>query len=92
MNLMSLAVSENRATQKVTVLTKKDEWTDTARHLANTGLCAAISSDSEYPNVLLLMGEFSHEIVATFILERDFECEVVQGMDNPRLPFTPDFI
>ncbi|HLC99837.1 MAG TPA: hypothetical protein VJC11_02645 [Patescibacteria group bacterium] len=92
MNLMGLAVSDNRAQQKVTVLKKKDAWSDTEVGLAVTGLCTAVCGHPKHPNVLLLAGEFSKDTIATFILERNFECEVVQGMDNPQLPFTPRFI
>ena len=91
-DLMGMHIKEMRAKEKVTVLRRANgHWSVSEIEILVAHTRNSVSSHPMYPEVLLLPGEPLRERLMALI-QGEFEYTVVQGMDNPNLPFKPQFI
>jgi hypothetical protein len=87
-------ICNRRAATFVTVLRRRLGWGNEDLSKLSYGLSTTVLRDPyEHPECLLVKGYFDPENVARILgLEpADFEHQVVQGLDNPALPFVPNF-
>jgi len=83
----------NHAKRMITVLTKTSgHWTQREDSRIMTTIHKPMSGIPLSPEILLLDGEYDREMIANAIGHNDFELKVVEGLDNPELPFTPQFM
>ncbi|MHB8830550.1 MAG: hypothetical protein ACYC44_00285 [Patescibacteria group bacterium] len=91
MNLLGFIMQDNRREMKFTVLRRQLPWTKEEVGLLCNGIFNEVYEHPNHPGVVIMYGEHSQEKIAE-ILSGDFgEYEVVQGYDNPKLPFRPTF-
>ncbi len=89
MDLLGIMMQDNQRKMKFTVLRRKLPWTQEEVGLLCNGIFNEVYGHPDHPGVVILNGEHSQEKIAE-ILSGDFgEYEVVEGRDNPRLPFRP---
>ncbi|MDP3770090.1 MAG: hypothetical protein Q8R40_04095 [bacterium] len=91
-DLIGLDIRKKRAQQKVTVLRRVNgHWSTSEIEILVVHTRNSVSSHPMYPEVLLLPGELLREHLMALI-QGEFEYTVVEGMDNPAMPFKPQFI
>lgn len=91
-DLIGMDVKAQRAKQKVTVLFSDTErWTDSevSRLVAATG--NSVCSDPRHPHHLLLPDAPGEGLLRNTLRNKSFELTVITGMDNPDLPWVPEF-
>jgi hypothetical protein len=94
MDLWGMSVRKERAQTKVTVLRRPNgSWQNReVNHIVN-GLMTSASQHPKYPVYLLIAGEYTKQQVLGIIgAGQDFSLTVITGLDNPELPFRPQFI
>ena len=93
MDLVGMTNRDNRARRMITMITKADgHWSQRECGRIQAAIRNSISGSPLHPNVLALNGEHAREVVAAAISHDNFELKVIQGLDNPDLPFTPQLI
>lgn len=93
-DLIGMDLKARRAEAKFTVITKTGEDTNWSNQEATKIVmkyCTQIQRLPALPEVMLLWGEYSKEQVERAINHNGFDLEVIQGYDNPELPFRPTF-
>ena len=94
MNLIGLdVVREKRRKLKFTVL-RKDElerwnWREVER-LVTLGPCGVVNQHPTHLETVLVHGEWTREQVRQVLHHDNFSIKIVQGWDNPDLPFRPN--
>ena len=94
MDLVGIMMRDCRAKTKVVMLTQIDGTAFTPRETsilcARLKPMAIIQSHPKHPTVLLIQGgPWSEDDVAQILGHRRFEHEIVEGIDNPKLPWKP---
>ena len=93
MDLFALDLIERRKKVKVTMLRQIDNTAWTPREisvLANLKPMAVVSQLPAHPTIALIQGgPWSKDEVSKALGHNRFEHEIVEGLDNPRLPFEP---
>jgi len=73
-----------------TVLTREDiPWTHYAVGLIVSGINNEVYQLPRLPGVLILAGSHTKEEIVSILGNDCYEYKLVQGCDNPELPFTP---
>ena len=76
---------------KVTVLNKHPyPWAAYERQALRAQLKTRLASKREFPEIIILHGEFDTTSVGIVLGDDRFECTVTEASD-PSLPFTPQF-
>ncbi len=86
---------EQLAGVKITVLEQNGTWLDSGdgRTLANAlHLYVGIFGDRRFPRIMMVQGEWSRDKIATILGRDNFTLKIVQGAENPELPFKPPVI
>jgi hypothetical protein len=91
LDLVGMHVEGLRKQQKFTVLRKTNcpAWVPAASGQLATGLMTDVYSSPKHLDTLMLFGEFSKEQIERVLGYSTFSVEVIQGTDNPKLPFRP---
>ena len=89
-DLLGLDLKAKRAKVKVTMLTREAGWVraDLDRMIAGSTIME-ISSHPKHPTILLIHDEFGREQLEEWLGFTDFEHQVITGLDNPDLPWSP---
>jgi len=73
-----------------THLSRVEGWTSNQRIYLGKVLDTIVISRPSFPDHVLLMGSFTRAAIAHFLPEQsEFRHRVLQGADNPLLPFRP---
>ncbi len=86
-DLVSMDRRDSRSKQKVTMLQRSQGWSDKVLGQIVNSLKIETSSLPKAPDKLLIYGEFSKERLFGIIGTDDFTLEVIEGLDNERLPW-----
>jgi hypothetical protein len=92
-DLVGLSVREQRGKMKVTLLTRTLEhakWTNEGSTLMN-GLkpMCVINTHPQHPTIMMLLGTWPEDEIRMLLPGIKFTVKVVQGYDNPELPWSP---
>jgi hypothetical protein len=93
-DLVGMSVREKRKEQAITVLFREGGvWHGSEVGKLVEGLRTFASQHPQHPEYVLLAGEYSKEVTLAAIGGGvAYTAEVVMGMDNEALPFTPQFV
>lgn len=93
--LVGMEMWDQRKQQKATVLTrpKDSTWSHEEIDKLAMGLkpITCVCSHPKCPATIIIWGEHAREEIVKALGRDDFEFEVFQGLDNPKLPFRPGF-
>lgn len=92
MDLVGMHAAELRQQMKLTVLTRSTPWTMIEINSLLLPPSFTNASHRGHPGVLILIGEYSRNAIEAVIPDHSFELQVVQGYDNPSLPFKPSLV
>ena len=92
-DLVGMTIRENRRKAKITILRRSTGWSmDEVRALVY-GLkpFSIVHQHPQQPQVLMIREAWTKEEIVGVLKKDDFEYVVLQGYDNPELPFSvPD--
>jgi len=92
MDLLGLDLVERRRKAKFTVLRRQKGWSRQEADALACGLKpgAVVATHPKHPEFLVIALEYSREAVAAVLGVSDFDHKIVQGYNNPDLPFAAE--
>jgi len=90
MDLVGMEVRNRRRIAKVTILRRPNgSWSQREVGILTNGLkpLAVIHVLPRLPEILMIREEWGRAAIESVLGVRDFEHEVLEGYDNPKLPF-----
>jgi len=95
--MFGLDVKEKKRKAKMTMLTREQEWSPSAIEVIQRTLVGGciISSHPQHPGVVVVFRELSGDEIKQLqaaLPAFKMSAKVIQGFDNPELPFVPSFI
>ena len=89
MDLLGLDLAERRRKAKFTVLRRPKGWSRQEADMLSCGLepGAVVAIHPKHPEFLVIALEYSREAIAAVLGVSDFDHKILQGYNNPDLPF-----
>ena len=92
MDFLGMLEREKRKEMKFTVLRRGAVWTQLERDSLADKSSTEVHGHADHPGVIIMKGEYSRDQIVAFIGEGIGVYSVVQGYDNPELPFRPSLV
>ena len=89
MYLMDPELVKNRQEAKFTVLKRKENWDRNEVRFLGNKLSSDVYQNAQYPDILIIEGEHSREKIIAIIGRNIGEYRIIEGYENPDLPFLP---
>ncbi len=92
MDLVGIQMEDSRKKRMMTVLRRQGgTWSPTETGKLVDNFKTPIHGHPEHPEYIIADGVIHQDDIQIVLGVNDFELKMVEGMDNPRLPFVPSW-